>query len=295
MSIKCKRVIEKLLGFALIGGMVSSTYTIPSYASSSVFDGTTTYTLPKLTSQQKQQVNQAIPIVNHAMYQHKTSVTFPFHQAQSFSAQDRTNISVYIYLSAIRLHPEQLQNGVYLAGNLRSTFNNTKYTSSQWTLRLYYNNTAQQDKLAWQKAQSLVQQLYISSDQNTGMKQIYDYCCSSFDYDYALEKDMDAHPTQSYSNLTAYGILCLPNHGQSPKTLCTGYAQVFYLMCRAMGWDNVYVAQSRSHAHMYNAVKTNQGTFIVDSCFGRTYPNRYFMVPLAMAEQIDANHHGTEI
>lgn len=276
------------------GGIAPMLIPMSAYASTTFKEGTKTYTLPELTDIQKQQVQSGIQTINQAIVNHQINLYLPLQHADSFSIAQRNAIIAYMVRAALKANRQEFRNGQYLSGilcpGMRSGANSTTLV-----ITFFYNISQQQDDKAWQHAQDLVKQLKISNDQNTGMRQIYDYLRKNFAYDSNLKAHhKDNNGQNALPRATAYGAWYVPVNGQH-KTNCTGYAQMFYLLCRAKGWNNVYVVRNGVHTHAYNAVVTPNGVKYVDANYGYFRGNAsYFMVTQSKLNSMDNWHKNTD-
>lgn len=287
-----KWIAGGLASASLVGGEIgtSALSSVSTYAAEYVRAGNAVYRMPSLTATQSQQLSQAASTLNRGMKNHLERVSFQFDGYTHFTKSEQIAIVLKVYREAFNRNRDEFQNGQYMRGNVLNQIYNG-YSGNQLTFYLKYHITAEQDAQAWQTAQKLVKELNISANQSTGMKQIYDYICANYSYDDATSSQENLNDTRTYKDLkscpgaTAYGAF------QTHRCNCTGYAQMFYLMCRAMGWNKVYVAVNKQGTHAYNAVVTNGKVEYVDTCFGAynsIYKSVYYMVSQSKLDLLDA-------
>jgi len=96
---------------------------------------------------------------------------------------------------------------------------------------------------------------------------LYEYVCAHVDYDGG--PGIGSFGTEEYiRNSTCVGALL------QGKTLCLGYAEVFYLLGRLAGLDvNMqygFPNNSGNGKHAWNTIRIGEKTYVVDTCWGDT-------------------------
>ena len=85
--------------------------------------------------------------------------------------------------------------------------------------------------------------------------------CYTTEYDYSLESDLD--DSQAYNALVRR------------LTVCHGYARAYYLLCKRCGLDcRCVIGNVGDVLHMWNAIKTSEGTRYIDTCWVDTTKNK---------------------
>lgn len=294
-------LLRSFLSLLLTVSLILTIFAIPSSAKTqeTIREGNLMYPVPRLSTKQSQQLVQAQETVNQAIRNKRETITFSFSGFKQFTPSEQMGLRLKIFQGAFRLHQNELQNGMYMFGTVIPTFRH-HIDGNTHTMEFRYHLTAQQDNQAWQKARSLVRQLNISSDPKTGLRQIFEYIVANYEYDWATQKavyqeaeDNDFRKTPPLPNCTAYGML-YPSSSGKPKGICSGFAQLFYLMGRAKGW-NIYLIRNQEHTHTYNYTIIGNTPVYFDCCQAAVTPekkDRYFWQTQSQLNQTDTNHKG---
>ena len=113
-----------------------------------------------------------------------------------------------------------------------------------------------------------VKQCRAKSDNDLELERaLYDYVCAHVDYEEG--PGIGSFGTEEYiRNSTSVGALL------DGKTLCLGYAEVFYLLGRLAGLDvdmqYGFPDGRGSSKHAWNTIRIGQNTYMVDVCWGDT-------------------------
>lgn len=271
-------------------------------AQETIREGNKLYLVPRLSARQESQFSRAVETINRAVKNKQETVQFSLEGWNQFTPSEQMGLRLKLFQTPFRLHQNELQNGMYMFGTVIPTFRH-HVNGDTHTMEFRYHLTARQDSQAWQKARSLVQQLNISSDPKTGLRQIFEYIVKNYDYDWDTQKavyqeaeDNDFRKTPPLPNCTAYGML-YPSESGKPKGICSGYAQLFYLMGRAKGW-NIYLIRNQEHTHTYNYAVINSIPVYFDCCQAAVTPEKkdqYFWRTQSQLNQTDSNHKGEKI
>lgn len=102
--------------------------------------------------------------------------------------------------------------------------------------------------------------------------------CYTTEYDYSLASDLD--DSQAYNALV------------KRLTVCHGYARAYYLLCTKCGLDcRCVIGNVGEDLHMWNAIKTSEGTRYIDTCWVDTtshktsYPYEFYPWYVFMTEE----------
>ncbi len=102
--------------------------------------------------------------------------------------------------------------------------------------------------------------------------------CYTTEYDYSLASDLD--DSQAYNALV------------KRSTVCHGYARAYYLLCTKCGLDcKCVIGNVGDDLHMWNAIKTSEGTRYIDTCWVDTtsqktgYPYEFYPWYVFMTEE----------
>lgn len=133
------------------------------------------------------------------------------------------------------------------------------------TLLPTYKTTASQEKEVSQRVKTVLEQLDMSNDgEYEKVRKIFDYIVNNVRYDYD-------HLTDSAYLLqyTAYAALI------QGKSVCQGYAMLFYLMTHEMGIQSrIITGRANGGEHAWNIVKIGNQYYCVDATFASTSYNQ---------------------
>lgn len=288
------------IGILLLSSVSASAFSLFPQNPETIRDGDTVYTVPRLTIEQQRQEQQGEEALNQCFFQHDSSVSFPFSDLSELSTEGQQAVRMKMFFGALKRHNSERQNGQYMSCEIIPIFRMTwKKSTQRCTFYFKYHITKAQDEAFWTQCQALVKQAKISSDPQIGMQQIYDWICDHCDYDYALEKAQNDEwknghydTVQPLPRVTGAGMMAAPINGKY-RGVCGSFAQTYYLMCRAMGWNTVSCVRNLQHNHMYNSCVWNGTTYLIDTCFADAKDakrSNYFFKTQDQINQIDQSH-----
>lgn len=142
------------------------------------------------------------------------------------------------------------------------------------TYTFSYHSTYEQEELLTAKLEAAYAELALDNlSEYEKVKKIYNYICDHVDYDYNLEKR------------SAYEALC------NGKSVCQGYAALFYRMCVDSGLSvRVVTGLGNGGSHAWNIVKIGNYYYNVDATWDGETENTYSRYFLLNENSFGATH-----
>ena len=136
------------------------------------------------------------------------------------------------------------------------------------TCNMRYLSTAAQEKAVDKAVKGLLDQLNVyHADDYQKVSAIYDYMCANIQYDYA---GLEANTELCH---TAYAALI------NGKSVCQGYASLFYRLAMELGVDTRVVSGfSSGERHAWNIVKLDGVYYNLDATWDAGYGSREFFL-----------------